>query len=68
MVYVGNPGMKTGSRTELSLVYTQQHAESDGLSQSVDLKIGRNELTVPSLLSTKVEKGGALYVQYKGNK
>ena len=67
VVYVGNPGMKTGSRTELSLVYTQQHAESDGLSQSVDLKIGRNELTVPSLLSTKVEKGGALYVQYKGN-
>lgn len=67
VVYVGNPGMKTGSSTKLSLVYTQQHAESDGLSQSVSLKIGRNELTVPSLLSTKVEKGGALYVQYNGD-
>ncbi len=67
VVYVGNPGMKTGSGTKLSLVYTQQHAESDGLSQSVNLKIGRNELTVPSLLSTKVEKGGALYVQYNGD-
>lgn len=67
IVYVGNPGRKTGANTSLQLVYTQQHAESNALSQSVALKIGRNEVTVPQLQSTKTEKGGALYIQYTGN-
>ena len=32
------------------------------------MKIGRNEITIPQITSTDVEKGGALYLQYNGNK
>ncbi len=47
---------------------TQQHAESSNLSKVVaTLKTGRNEITIPELTSTDVERGGALYVQYTGN-
>lgn len=66
VVYVGNPGMTTGAKTGLKLVFTQQHAESNGLAKTADLVIGRNEITVPKFSSTDVEKGGALYVQYGG--
>lgn len=66
VVYVGNPGMKSGEKTKLELVFTQQYAESGGLSQKVLLKVGRNEITVPRFSSTDVEKGGPLYVQYTG--
>ncbi len=66
VVYVGNPGMKSGAAAKLQLVFTQQHAESDGLTRIEGLKIGRNEITVPRFSSTDVEKGGALYVQYTG--
>ncbi len=67
VVYVGNPGMKSGDAAKLQLVFTQHYAESGGLLDKVSLKIGRNEITVPKLSSTDVEKGGALYVQYIGN-
>ncbi len=67
IVYVGNPGMKSGTDAKLQLVFTQQYAESDGLSRIAGLKIGRNVITVPKFSSTDVEKGGALYVQYTGN-
>lgn len=67
VVYVGNPAMKSGADTKLQLVFTQQYAESGGLSRTMALKVGRNEITVPKLSSTDVEKGGALYVQYTGN-
>lgn len=67
VVYVGNPGMKSGAAAKLQLVFTQQHAESDGLTKITGLKIGRNEITVPKFSSTDVEKGGALYVQYTGS-
>ncbi len=67
VVYVGNPGMKSGAAAKLQLVFTQQHAESDGLTRIAGLKIGRNEITVPKFSSTDVEKGGALYVQYTGS-
>lgn len=68
VVYVGGKGKKTGTNVNLQLVATQQHAESNNLSQVVaTLKTGRNEVTIPELTSTDVERGGALYVQYTGN-
>lgn len=69
VIYVGNPGMKTGQNSSLSLVATQQHAEASGFAKTVgNLKIGRNEIMIPQITSTDVEKGGALYLQYNGNK
>ena len=68
VVYVGNPGMKAGTSTNVQLVFTQQHAESSNFYKAVNLKIGRNEITLPKISSTIQEKGGALYVQYNGNK
>ena len=67
VVYVGHPGKKEGAATTLSLVYTQQHAESSALSGSVNLKIGRNEIKVGDICSTDKERGGALYIQYSGS-
>lgn len=67
IVYVGNPGMQKGASANVSLIYTQQHAESGSLSASQKLVIGRNEITVPKISSTDKEKGGALYIQYNGN-
>lgn len=67
VVYVSNPQLTKGANTSLSLVFTQYHAESGGFFKSQALKIGRNQITVPKISSTDVEKGGALYVQYSGN-
>ena len=55
VVYVGGKGKKTGTNVNLQLVATQQHAESNNLSQVVaTLKTGRNEVTIPELTSTDV--------------
>ncbi len=67
VVYVSNPKLNKGANTSVSLVFTQYHAESGGFFKSQALKIGRNQITVPKISSTDVEKGGALYVQYSGN-
>lgn len=68
VIYVGKNGASTGSSTQLQLVATQQHAESSDVGKVItNLKVGRNEITIPSLISTDVEKGGALYIQYTGN-
>lgn len=67
IVYVGNPGMKDGASTSLQLVFTQYHSESGKFFAAQNLKIGRNEITVPKISSVDAEKGGALYVQYNGN-
>lgn len=68
VIYVGNDGKKSGVNTSLQLVATQHHAESSNLSKVVTtLKTGRNEIVIPELTSTDVERGGALYVQYTGN-
>ena len=68
VVYVGAPGKKAGASTELQLVFTQHHAESTELSKTQSLKIGRNEITVPNITGKTTEQGGALYIQYTGNK
>lgn len=67
VVYVGNPSLKNGARTNLQLVFTQQHAESGKFFDTRELKVGRNEITVPAISTTDKEKGGALYIQYNGN-
>lgn len=68
VIYVGKDGAKSGTNTQLKIIATQQHAESSQLSKEIaTLKIGRNEIQIPELTSTNVEKGGALYVQYTGS-
>ena len=67
VVYVGKPGAANGANSNVRLVVTQQHAESTNLSTTMNLKIGRNEITLPKISTTDVEKGGALYIEYTGN-
>ncbi|MCM1046268.1 MAG: M60 family metallopeptidase [Candidatus Gastranaerophilales bacterium] len=69
MVYVGHNTKRTGEATNLQLVSTQYHAESDSVSKVVvNLKVGANKVTVPKIWTvTGVESGGALYIQYTGS-
>lgn len=68
VVYVGHDRLKTGSDSALKLIATQYHAESGAFAKEVaTLKVGRNEITIPSIQSLACEGGGALYVQYTGN-
>ncbi len=67
LIYVGAENQKQGSTSKLQLVVTQQHGENDQFFQTINLKVGRNVISVPELVSTDVEKGGALYVQYTGS-
>lgn len=67
-IYVGSPTGKVGDKTPLSLIPTQYYAESSSLTgQSYELKIGKNEITIPQISSLTAEKGGALYIAYSGN-
>jgi len=67
-VYVGHNTKSTGDSTNLQLVATQYHAESNAFNKVVTtLKVGANEITVPKIgTSTGAEAGGALYIQYTG--
>jgi hypothetical protein len=67
LVYVGHNTKRTGDSTNLQLVVTQYHAESSMLSKTFNLKVGRNEITIPNLMSSDFEHGGQLYVAYTGN-
>ena len=68
VVYVGAPGKTTGSSAPLRLVVSQQHPESSAVAKvAASLKVGRNEITIPSLTSSDVEHGGQLYVEYTGS-
>ncbi len=68
IIYVGHNQLKTGSNSALNLIATQYHAEAGAFaSQVATLKVGRNEITVPSIQSLACEGGGALYIQYTGN-
>lgn len=68
VVYVGHDQLKTGSDSALKLIATQYHAEAGSFaSQVAALKVGRNEITIPSIQSLACEGGGALYIQYTGN-
>lgn len=69
VVYVGRDGATTGSNSELKLIATQFHAESGTWTKEVisNLKVGKNEVTIPKISSMAVEHGGALYVEFTGN-
>lgn len=67
VIYVGSNNGTTGSNAALQLVVTQYNAEYGQLSKSIALKIGRNEIMVPELVTFDAEHGGPLYVQYTGN-
>lgn len=67
LVYVGHNTKRIGDSTNLQLVFTQYHSESGGFSKAVNLKIGRNEITVPQITTNDFERGGQLYIAYTGN-
>ena len=68
VIYVGSNNLSTGANSSLQLVATQYNAEYGQVSSSpITLKVGRNEITVPELVTFDAEHGGALYVQYTGN-
>ena len=67
-IYVGSPNKTTGTATSLRLVATQYHAESGSWQRNVkDLKIGKNEVTIPNIQDLATEHGGSLYIEYIGN-
>lgn len=68
IIYVGKENAASGTKTNLQLIATQQHANSDEMGKVIStLNVGRNVIDIPSLTSEDVEKGGALYIQYTGN-
>jgi hypothetical protein len=67
LVYVGHNTKRTGDSTDLQLVVTQYHAESSTLFKTFNLKVGRNEITIPNITSSAFEHGGQIYIAYTGN-
>lgn len=67
LVYVGHNTKRIGDSTNLQLVVTQYHSESGAFSKTFNLKIGRNEITVPQITTNDFERGGQLYIAYTGN-
>lgn len=67
IIYVGHNTKRTGDAADLQLVVTQHHAEASAFARTVRLKVGRNEITVPQIMSSAFEWGGQLYVAYTGN-
>ncbi|MCM1507109.1 MAG: fibronectin type III domain-containing protein [Ruminococcus flavefaciens] len=69
-IYVGHNTKKKGASTNLRLICTQYHTESDRIETSgADLKVGENTFKIPKgkKVSSDYEAGGALYIQYTGN-
>ncbi|MEY8391949.1 M60 family metallopeptidase [Lachnospiraceae bacterium 45-W7] len=67
LVYVGHNSKKWGEAANLQIVFTQNHSEAGGFSSVQNLKVGRNEVTVPTISTGTVERGGQVYVSYTGN-
>lgn len=67
LVYVGHNTLRTGQNASLQLVFTQYHAEASTLARAVNLKVGRNEITIPQITTKDFERGGQLYIAYTGN-
>lgn len=69
VIYVIDKDGKTakGSNVELKLVATQYHPQVRAWqSSAIQLKAGRNEITIPKIGSDATERGGSLYLQYTG--
>ncbi len=67
LVYVGHNSKNWGDAANLQIVFSQYHAEANGVARAQNLKVGRNEITVPALSSGSTERGGQVYVSYTGN-
>lgn len=68
IVYVGSNNVATGSNAWLQLVATQYNSESGQVvSKPIQPKVGRNEISIPELVTFDAEHGGALYVQFTGD-
>lgn len=69
IIFVGSEGKKTGDSTNLNLIATQYHGDSNAWQKSIGkLKVGRNVIDIPSINSKEeVERGGQLYIEYTGN-
>ena len=66
-MWAGDSG-KTGDSAPLQLIASQYNAEyGQVVSKPISLKVGRNEIMVPELVTFDAEHGGALYVQYTGS-
>ena len=68
-VYVGREKAAIGANARLRLIATQYHAESGKWNAEVlkELKVGRNDVTIPKISSMDVEHGGSLYVEFTEN-
>lgn len=68
IIYVGHPTKAAGSSSDLYLISSQYYAPASSLSGSaIPLKIGRNVISCSQLIDSAREKGGSLYVEYRGS-
>ncbi len=70
-IFVGHETLTAGSNSGLQLCVSQYHAESNGvITYTKNLVIGKNQIDIPSheAPAAGCEAGGALYVQYTGNR
>ncbi len=69
VIYAGGANRMTGDATNLELIEAQYHGSSAAVFKSLGaLKIGANEITIQAIDQMDLERGGQLYVVYKGNK
>lgn len=69
VLYVSDGKTAKGTPVNLYLVATQFHPEVTAWQGSaIQLKAGRNEITIPKIGSYAKESGGSLYLQYTGSK
>lgn len=67
-IYVGHNTKKTGDSTNLRMIITQYHSESNAVSiDGANLKVGANTFTIKKGAMADFEAGGAMYIQYQGN-
>ncbi len=68
IIYVGHPDKKAGSTTDLYLVASQYYAPGSAVGSAVTaLKVGRNVVSCRQLIDSAREKGGSLYIEYRGS-
>lgn len=69
VIYISDGQTAKGQNVNLKLVATQVHPEVTAWqSGAIQLKAGRNEITIPKIGSYAKESGGPLYLQYTGKK
>lgn len=68
-IYVGRENAAVGAGAKVRLIATQYHAESGKWNQTVvnELKVGKNDVTIPKISSLNTEHGGSLYVEFAEN-